>query len=791
MASITSLTGASSSSSIYGTQNIISGLASGLDTEALIKNSVSGYQSKITSLQQQMQVLEWQQDAYRSIIDKMVAMTKKYTSYTSSTNLYSPGFFNKAVVTTSMGANAAMVSATGKTSSQVQINAIKQLASAAKYSTSVGDTQLKNAAAQLVNGKLVSTAGSLDWSQPVSVSDLTGAMTLTYGTKTVEINFGELDAYEDAEALAQGIRDKLGEAYITTGSGDYVKASTLIQVDLSDDGTISFSDLKNAGNRVAISSASSNIEQRLGFTSGASTTSFSVPDGTPLSHEADMTEYLSGKSIRVTLNGAAKQIQIPSLTDSADPMSDLVAGLNAALTQSFGSGKVEVGSQDGALTFTTAQGSTLAVSSGAGNQLGLGTYGLTSYLNTSKTLGDLLGEDFSQQDLVINGVSVGTFGPDTTLESVITAINGNTDAGVSVSYSKITNQFVFSATETGAASKIEFGDAGSLATQLFGSTHQMDEDGNFVTDSEGNRVPSDGFSAGTDAVFSVNINGQSMELTRSSNTVDLDGLSVSLLGTFGYEGDEVAAGTEAVSFSTKSDTGKIVDALKSFVEDYNALVSELRSAYSTLPAQKSNGAKYSPLTEEDKASMTESAIESYEKKAKQGILFGDSDLSALYSRLRSAITPSGADASTLSKIGITTSYESGLLTLSLDETALREALEDNPDSVRDAFTKTKEGGASSNGLMYNLKKTMDAYASTSLAGTGILVQKAGTTYSSVSLLNNSLQSRLDNLSDQIEKWQTKMSDRVDYYTRQFTALEQLMSSMNSQSSMLSSLTGGY
>ena len=51
MASISSLTGSSSSSSIYGTRNVISGLASGLDTETLIENAVSGYQTKIAQLQ--------------------------------------------------------------------------------------------------------------------------------------------------------------------------------------------------------------------------------------------------------------------------------------------------------------------------------------------------------------------------------------------------------------------------------------------------------------------------------------------------------------------------------------------------------------------------------------------------------------------------------------------------------------------------------------------------------------------------------------------------------------------
>ena len=44
MASISSLSKSSSSSSIYGNRNVISGLASGMDTEAMIQNSIIGYQ---------------------------------------------------------------------------------------------------------------------------------------------------------------------------------------------------------------------------------------------------------------------------------------------------------------------------------------------------------------------------------------------------------------------------------------------------------------------------------------------------------------------------------------------------------------------------------------------------------------------------------------------------------------------------------------------------------------------------------------------------------------------------
>ena len=179
-------------------------------------------------------------------------------------------------------------------------------------------------------------------------------------------------------------------------------------------------------------------------------------------------------------------------------------------------------------------------------------------------------------------------------------------------------------------------------------------------------------------------------------------------------------------------------------------------------------------------------MKKYEEKAKQGVLFGDNDLSSLYSKLISAIAPGGASASTLSKMGITTNYSEGNTSLAVDENALRDALSSNPDSVRDAFTSTSGTG----GLMVNVSKVVSDYASTTGATKGILIQKAGSSYSSLSLLNNTMQDEVDNYDKQISKWQSKLSDKVDYYTKMFTRLETLTSQMNSQSSMISGMMGG-
>ena len=822
MASVSSVS--SSSSSIYGNKNVISGLASGMDTESMIENAVSGYKTKISTLQQKRTKVEWQQEVYRSIIGKMSSFSDKYTSYASSTNLLSSSFFNQAVKVTAAGKYADMVSASGKTSSNVQILGVKQLARAATYTVSG------------IGGKTADkpefTGSTVDLSEKKELSNISGSLTIKYGgDRSYTIDFGELDIYESADKLAEAIRSKLGEQTMTLSDGTSVKVSERIDVKVNGDGNIEFSDKTSAGNVVTISGATGKIKDTLKITADGKETTLNTKDVELVDKSSTLGDYLTGKELTLTLDGVTKKIKLPEpeyKTDNGTSTLD-VAGytkkLEKAIDDAFGAGKVTVTAenQNGnsfALTFSTQAGSTLSASGDAAKALGLDK--ATTYVNTSKTLGELLdgqkwntfnrievvgdikevknengdivyytdakgnrlkkdgekyyrvdGKDEYLYEFKINDKVVGEFSKNTALETVLTSINGNADAGVTVNYSKTTNQFQFTAKESGASSRIEMGDG--LANALFGGG-KKDE--------------------GKDAIFSMKVNGQVLDgISRSSNTFDVDGMSVSLKGTFGAYNtdndklvDAATAEADAVSFTASSDADKIVDAIKSMVEDYNAMVTEIKNAYSTLPQQKSNGKYYEPLTEEDKADMSESSIKAYEEKAKQGLLFADRDLSALYTQLTSAISMSGKDGADLKAIGITSNYSNGLTTLSLNEEKLRAALETDADKVRDVFSKSMDSGASSNGLMQALKSPLDMYSK--VQGTkGILVQKAGSTLAPSTLYKNTLQNKLDDIDTQIEKWQDKMADQVDRYTSKFTALEKLIAQMNSQSSALASFLG--
>ena len=542
---------------------------------------------------------------------------------------------------------------------------------------------------------------------------------------------------------------------------------------------------------------------------------------------------------------------------------------------------------DGKLSFKTKEGSTLSLGGSAVEALGFQS-GDSNFINPGKKLSDILGDKgesvFTQDnrlkgaggatehkradgtsyyldkagnrvdkdgyrvdndgkaiyDFQVNGAHINVT-EDTTLESLMNSINSNASAGMKVSYSKLTNEFKFTATETGANSKIEFG---GLADKLFGVPEDLEinhnfaenyglsafvQNGsaritvefdtfqlefnidknttmqdfatgpvkdNFFNDSHDRVIePAVNYTAGQDAIMDVEINGKRFEnLTRSSNSFEIDGLTINVKGEFNADGanapDKDGNAYEGITFETTTDVDKIVDVIREFVDDYNEMATEIKSAYSTMPAQKSNGAKYDPLTAEQEDQYSESELKAYNEKAKQGILFGDTTLSSMYGKLLSAITPGGSDGQTLREIGIGTSYNDGMTTISLDEDKLRAALESDPDKVRTAFTKTKEGGSSSDGLMQTMQNTLNSYVRTTGEPKGVLIARAGSVKAPTSLNSNSLKSQMDSIDNQIDRWTNKMADQIDRYTTKFTRLEQLIAEMNSQSSAMMGLMGG-
>lgn len=300
-------------------------------------------------------------------------------------------------------------------------------------------------------------------------------------------------------------------------------------------------------------------------------------------------------------------------------------------------------------------------------------------------------------------------------------------------------------------------------------------------------------------------NGARVDLT-GGDALGLLGLSASNdIGAAGIKGDideskltsvvttttkEYDTSTEEIEIDARVNTDNIVDGIKAMVEEYNKIIELVNKELTTKPDRD-----YSPLTSEQKKELSESEIETWEEKAKSGMLYGDSDLRMLSSDLRFII--GGGNAEALKAVGITTSTlysDNGKLTL--DESKLRAALETDPESVEKLFTAPQgtknEKGNDITGIATNLKNVMDKYVKTlgSMDSKGILIKKAGSTSSPMSLTENGFYKQIAEINKQISKLQTRLESERDRYIKQFTSLETLISQMNSQSSWLSQL-GGY
>lgn len=844
----------SSSSSIYGSRNanIVSGLASGMDTESMIENMVMGIKNKIDTQKQNQQILLWQQQAFRSISDQLVQISSKYTSYTSSTNLMSAAFFEPSIIT-SLGKYADMISASGNTNSDIQIGEVHNLAQTETVSFS-GLNGMSNA-------DTISGSKTVDLTGDVDVSNFGGQqMSFEYGNKKFTITFDSDREYKTLDDVADEINKQLGNASITMSDGSTIKMNSKVKATVTADNKLEFSFVDGAKetNTLELKGYSSkSVLEALHLSGGSKLTgdevissSQSVDNAKDLTTTKSAGEVLAGASMNVTYNGTTVTIKLPeegtdeynaifgeNVTDAGEQMQKY---LQTQLDQAFGYNRITVQGGSGnnfkPEFVLNSSSDTFSINSGTLNVVGKGGIfgidrGASNRVNTSKTLGDIYGTSKVQQDgkevtgiaggkmqamrddngkivtddngnalyaLEINGVRIGEYTADTTLEKIMSDINNNEQAGVKVNYSAVANQFVFTSKHGGEGGQIAIGhdlengvSGTNLAASLFGSVVYENGD---ISQVRGNPVSSEkGFTViqGQDAKMTAYINGVETVLTSGTNTFDIDGFKVTANGTFKAEN-----GGERVSFDKKVDADKIVDAVKSFVEDYNKVLAEINEQYSTQPDHKK---EYKPLTDDQKADMTEKQIEEYEAKAKEGLLFGDNDLGGLSNGLRFVFSNLDMDAIGIS---VSTSYsDKGKITL--DETKLRSALASDPEAVADAFAApleqkqvtNKDGSVSwvddtsSGGAMSRLKIQLDKYAATTGETKGILIEKAGSQYSPLALLDNTLQQKIDSYDDVIDSLTDQLNDKIDFYTSKFSKLEVLIAQMNSQSSYLASMGG--
>ena len=263
-----------------------------------------------------------------------------------------------------------------------------------------------------------------------------------------------------------------------------------------------------------------------------------------------------------------------------------------------------------------------------------------------------------------------------TIQDVLNAVN-NSDAGVRMSFSQTTGSFTMESTEMGVADgRIEFSGATFFSTLGFGASHN---------NSSANRI-----TEAQDAV--VYLNGS--RFVRNTNNFTIDGLNITLDPT---RLTSQLNGTDPLDIyiSFERDTAPVLEIIKNFVEEYNALIRSIRDLTETSRPRATGGGRYMPLTDEQRAGMSDREIELWEEQARTGLLSRDDTLRRLTSDLHRAIFQDVPldDGRTINllQLGIRTNSDlSRFGELQIDEERLEAFINSNLDDVKELFTRMSE-----------------------------------------------------------------------------------------------------
>lgn len=258
------------------------------------------------------------------------------------------------------------------------------------------------------------------------------------------------------------------------------------------------------------------------------------------------------------------------------------------------------------------------------------------------------------------------------------------------------------------------------------------------------------------------------EYVSSSNSLTINGLTINAI-------DKT---TSEIKITVVNDTQNAYDTVKNFVKKYNEILKELNEKYNAKPAKG-----YDVLTDEQKEKMTDKQVEKWEDKIKDSLLRRDNILGGIISTLQQIASQSvevNGKKYNLTTFGINTGdySEKGLLHIdgdaedpvsSINEDKLLSALSNDPDTVMQVLTTIGSK------LFSDLQ---DKMASTKLSS-------ALTFYN-----DKEMTSLKKDYEDQIKNWDKKLKEIEDRYYKKFSAMEAAMSKMNSQTNYISSMLGG-
>lgn len=290
----------------------------------------------------------------------------------------------------------------------------------------------------------------------------------------------------------------------------------------------------------------------------------------------------------------------------------------------------------------------------------------------------------------------------------------------------------------------------------------------------------------------VRINGEDAEIylngalfTSDSNTFSINGLTINATGTTIDKNDikdATKAAEAAITIATTTDSQGVYDKIKDFISEYNLLINDMTKSYNA-----ANAKDYEPLTDDEKDAMTDSQVEKWEQKIKDSLLRRDTTLGGVMSAMTKVMSRSyninGKDYA-LSSFGIKTlgygkAEKNEENAYHIDGDSDDDTVSGNADKLLAAINEDPDGV-----MQFFQQLTQDLYSS--------LGDKMGaTSLSSTQTIYNDkeMAKEYSDYTTTIAKWEDKVSKIEDSYYKKFAAMEKALSELQSKTSQLSGLLG--
>lgn len=704
----------------------LSGLMSGMDTESIIQQLVEAKSTKVNKAKKAQTKLEWQQDAWKDLNTKLKNLQSKYLS------------------------NMRFISSYSKKTTKVSNSSAASVITGANAVNGVQSLEIKRLAKTgYLTGGVLAQNGGEKYTALSKISDIApgfageGTINIRTGGKSVDISVNGdttindvLNQLKDA-GLNASFDEKNQRFFVSSKESGVANDFSLTALDANGASALSALGLQVSLDDDAASKAEYTTYAGYYVSGDRDATLANMRSLIDADVKSKTDGYLSQyKSLKESLDAANEKIAEiqdkykDSPLKSVEDYQNLLDEKNAEIAKCEESLKAE----DSSLSADDRR---------AMEEKLVSLKEEVSGLETEKADAEIL----AKQQETVSGL-------EKQMEDIrqYVDITENTDAEGNVSYTANATAKLTAEVEDRYYNKAEY------ASKVIGGQVSLGGTATKVN--------------GQDA--EIYLNGAKFE--NNTNTFEINGLTITAL-------NETKDG-EVITVTTENDTDGIYDMVKNFLKEYNSIINEMDKLYN---ADSAKG--YEPLTDEEKEAMSDSEVEKYEKKIKDALLRGDSNLSSISSALKevmsSGITVNGKTMY-LSNFGINTlGYFNAAdneknayhidgdpddASTSGNADVLKSMIANDPDTVIGFFSQLSKDLYAK---MDDLSRSQQGYRS------------YGSFFDDIKMKND-----YNDYTTKIKELEQKLNDYEDKWYAKFSKMETAMAKMQSSANALTGLLGG-